>query len=317
MAPSITLDTTPDMDMTTNTTRTLLLAPPSISSHPSALDAIFQAHDRSATDIQMLDRLALGLVSLPASTYDLILILTDASGSTTESDGLLDRGVLGRLVAALKTGGRLQSQNGGNIAAGVVTEGILAGLVQEPPTGAGLAKPAASSGAVKLSFGGRKKAQKADAAAVPANATEAANKDSIAATGSANGTAAGGTKRPMGVGFVDFSDDFGYNDGDEYIPSKAELMDDDDMIDPDSLLTEEDRLRPVNIRTFNPYPFPPFLSTSSRKAIANHDVLQPKHANQTPSAAARAKTAAAGCARNSRPKTRPRAPRPTGICRAP
>ncbi|GAB7341997.1 hypothetical protein MBLNU457_g0291t1 [Dothideomycetes sp. NU457] len=242
MAPSLSLDTTSDMDLTPNQTRTLLLAPPSISSHPSALDAIFQSHDRSATDIQMLDRLALGLVSLPASTYDLILILTDASGSTTESDGLLDRGVLSRLVSALKTGGRLQAQNGG-IAQGVITEGILAGLVQES-SGAGLSKPTASTGAVKLSFGNRKK--KADAAAVPLNATEAANKESIAATGTANGAAAG-TKRPLGVGFVDFSDDFGYNDGEEYIPSKAELMDDDDIIDPDSLLTEEDRLRPVNI----------------------------------------------------------------------
>lgn len=246
MAPSITLDTTSDMDLTPNPTRTLLLAPPSISSHPAALDAIFQAHDRSSTDIQMLDRLALGLVSLPASTYDLILILTDANGSTTESDGLLDRGVLSRLVTALKVGGKLQAQNGG-IAQAVVTEGILAGLVVQESSGTGLVKPAPSSGAVKLSFG-KKKAQKADAAAVPLNATEAANKESIAATGTA-----AGTKRPVGVGFVDFSDDFGYNDGEEYIPSKAELMEDDDMIDPDSLLTEEDRLRPVNIRTSVPF----------------------------------------------------------------
>jgi len=275
MAPSVTLDTTSDMDMTTSTTRTLLLAPPSISSHPAALDSIFLAHDRSQTDIQMLDRLALGLVSLPQSTYDLILILTDASGNTTESSDLLDRNVLGRLVESLKTNGKLQSQDS-SIGQKVTTEGILAGLVQEP-SGTGLQKPAPSSGAVKLSFG-KKKNAKADAAAVPANPTEAANKESQSLAG---------VKRPMGVGFVDFSDDFGYNDGEEYIPSKAELMD-DDMIDPDTLLTEEDRLRPVNIRKCFP-----FLQWDvvDRNILA--DEYQPRRVNPTASADERVKTAPA------------------------
>jgi hypothetical protein len=47
--------------------------------------------------------------------------------------------------------------------------------------------------------------------------------------------------KPAGVGFVDFSDDF----GDPMITGEDE---DDELIDEDTLLTEEDMKRPVNIR---------------------------------------------------------------------
>jgi len=47
--------------------------------------------------------------------------------------------------------------------------------------------------------------------------------------------------KPTGVGFVDFSDDFGE-------PLIKGEDDDDELIDEDTLLTEEDLRRPVNIR---------------------------------------------------------------------
>lgn len=191
----------------------------------------------------MLDRLALGLVSLPPSTYDLILLLTDANGTRSESSKLIDRNTLGRLASALKPGARLRSQDGtfATQPGQERTEAILAGLSVDE--GDGVVKPAAVEGTVKLSFG-----KKSNAAAVPANKVEAENK----------GVSQQGTKRtlveepkaPAGVGFVDFSDDFGdemEEDDDMYIPSKEELLE-GDMIDPDSLLTEEDRLKPVIIR---------------------------------------------------------------------
>ncbi|KAK1812080.1 electron carrier [Friedmanniomyces endolithicus] len=264
MAPSVTLDTTPDFSMpasTTNTTpRTLLLAPPSISSHPSALAHVASNHDRNATDIQMLDRLALGLVNLPAATYDVILLLTDVDGSRRESSRLLDRNVMGQLVAAMKVGGRLRAQGGGfgSMAGGAEhTEAILAGLV-EGNGDDGMVKPDDLAGAqtVKLSFGGKKKAS-----AVPLNGVEATpvgkRKSEDISTGNGSLANANGASvvqvTPAGVGFVDSNDDFdgGFDDGSGYdddehmeIPDDAEL-DRAERINPDSLLSEEDRQRPI------------------------------------------------------------------------
>ena len=267
MAPSVTLDNTPDFAMpssTTNTTpRTLLLAPPSISSHPSALAHGASNHDRNAPDIQMLDRLALGLVNLPAATYDVILLLTDVDGSRRESSRLLDRNVMSQLVAAMKVGGRLRAQDGGfgGAAAGAEhTEAILAGLVQGKE-GDGMLKPDSLAGAqtVKLTFGGKKKAS-----AVPLNEVEAApmgkRKSEDISTGNGSLASVNGAGvvqvTPAGVGFVDSNDDFdgGFDDGSGYdddedmeIPDDAEL-DRAERINPDSLLSEEDRLRPIIVR---------------------------------------------------------------------
>src|SRR5437762_4457142 len=101
MAPAVVLDATSDFtQQSTSALRTLLLSPPSISSHPEVLSAVVTNYDRSVTDLQMLDRLSLGLVTLPEATFDLVLILTDADGSRTESLKLLTRDIFAKITRA-------------------------------------------------------------------------------------------------------------------------------------------------------------------------------------------------------------------------
>jgi len=190
----------------------------------------------------MLDRLELGLVSLPSQTYDVVMVLTDADGARSTN---LDRAVVEKLVASLKVDGRLTAQNG-SLGPQEITEGVLSGLVADG-NGA-LRKPqAAAEQTVKLSFG--RKNKKADAAAVPANATEAINTAKRKSVDISTGGAGPVKATPAGVGFVELGDEFG-NDYDEdedmEIPSNEEL-ERAERIDPDSLLTEEDRLKPLNI----------------------------------------------------------------------
>ncbi|KAG2165034.1 hypothetical protein VTO58DRAFT_108039 [Aureobasidium pullulans] len=241
MAPGITIDNTSDFSFAPPSAksqdRTLLLAPPSIASHPDALNSIVEAHDRNATDIQMLDRLALGLVSLPASTYDLVLLLTNVDGSREP----LNRAIIEKLVPSLKDGGKLKSQDGqfGTSASTEQTEAILAGLVQD--VSGGMSKPAqAAAQTVTLSFGKKKKA---NASAVPLNNIEAINKTIIETPQPAAPSA------PAGVGF-DMGDDLDvefYDEDEEMeLPSKEELLA-GSSIDPNTLLSEEDRKRPINI----------------------------------------------------------------------
>lgn len=138
MAPSfVTIDTTADFDMSAaapkmngSTHRTLLLAPPSIATQEEKLRDLFTTFDRSTTDLQMLDRVSAGLVSLPSDTYDLVLILTDTDG-TRRSEVLqfMTRNVYSALVPSMKAGGKLQTQDS-NIDASLVMEAVLAGLVK-------------------------------------------------------------------------------------------------------------------------------------------------------------------------------------------
>lgn len=246
MAPTFTIDESDDFDFTpkaapaSNGTspRTLLLAPPSIAAHPELLNRVVEAHDRSYTDIQMLDRLALGLVALPAATYEVILLLTDADGSRTESQKLVDRSIMGKLFEALKANGKLKSQDGrlGLVDGSEKTEGILAGLVIG---GDGFRKPDSGGGVVKLSFGRKKKAE------TSAVGTGAANADgsvplSFGKRKNVEIQTPQQPVQPSGVGFVDFSDDL-----DELVTG-----DDDDLIDEDDLLNADDLANPITQRKF-------------------------------------------------------------------
>jgi anamorsin len=253
MAPSVVIDNDSDFTpMEASTTsasfqaRTLLLAPPSISSHEENLRNVLALHDRSTTDLQMLDRLAAGLVALPDSTYDLILILTDADGTRTESSQLLGRGVFGRIARALKAGGKLQTQDGSfgqDIAEQECQEGILAGLVVDIN---GMIKPDyGASDTVPLRLRRKEMNGAVSNAGLPVAAQAVqlnGKRKSVGIT----------PNKPAGVGFVDFSDDFG-----DPIITGEEEEDDDDLIDEDTLLTEEDLRRPVNIRKLSiSYGFP-------------------------------------------------------------
>ncbi|KAH8670834.1 cytokine-induced anti-apoptosis inhibitor 1, Fe-S biogenesis-domain-containing protein [Xylariales sp. PMI_506] len=237
MAPSVlTIDNTDDFVFpiaksvpksgAAATARTLLLAPPSIASHEEKLREVLASHDRSVTDLQMLDRLSAGFVSLPEATYDLILVLTDADGTRSESTNLLSRDVLAKIVPSLKVNGRLQAQDGslGQNSGGVdAKEAILAGLVG---TSDGFTKLEEEEVAVplKLSFGKKRSAP----GAAPAQQNNGGSVALNAAPPAAKVT-------PAGVGFVDLSDDL------------DDMDDDDELIDEDTLLTQDDLNRPLEI----------------------------------------------------------------------
>ncbi|CAK7200973.1 electron carrier [Sporothrix eucalyptigena] len=127
--------TTPTLSTPSASTRTLILAPPSIAAHEEKLHALFApgAYDRAAADLQMLDRLAAGFVPLTANTYDAVLILTDADGAQRdEALGLLStRQVFAALVPAMKNKARLQFQDGARLEGAGAREAILAGLVEK------------------------------------------------------------------------------------------------------------------------------------------------------------------------------------------
>lgn len=110
--------------------RMLLLSPPSLAARPERLDAILSTHHQYATDLQMLDRLAAGLVSLPDSTYDMVLLLT-ADDSKTDSIPLMGRGVIQSVARTLRPGGKLTYDGGAFVSSGHPdsTEFILAGLM--------------------------------------------------------------------------------------------------------------------------------------------------------------------------------------------
>lgn len=208
--------------------RTLLLAGPSIAAHPEVLDKVYEIHDRSSTDLQMLDRLAAGLVQLPASTYDVVLLLTDADGTTRESHKLLDRDVMNKVVNALKAGGLLKSQDGvfGATGGAEKTEAILAGLIDGAD---GMMKPQEVE-SVSIPLKLRKKTN-------GANGTNGTTNGDGSVSLNLNGKREQAPSvQPLGVGFVDFSDDL-----------DAEIItgEDDDLIDEDDLITEEDMARPI------------------------------------------------------------------------
>ncbi|KAL8841040.1 MAG: hypothetical protein Q9170_001065 [Blastenia crenularia] len=232
MAPSVVLNdslnfnSTPSKSKTSDTPpRTLLLSPPSLSSHPEKLDSIIAAHDRNATDIQMLDRLSLCLVSLPDSTYDIILILLDADNTRTESAKLLGSSVLSAIVRSLKPGGQLGSQDEklATTETSERREAIFAGLIID---GSKMVKPnyqAADSVPLRL----RKKKEEVGAAAT--TSAVGTGVGSLNLTGKRkNGRA--NDHAPAGVGFVLPGDDLDGNDGGE----------DDELIDEDDLLSDDD-----------------------------------------------------------------------------
>lgn len=152
----VTLDMADDLaPASTIQKRNLLLAPPSIAAHEEKLRAIFTTYDRSVTDLQMLDRLSAGYVTLPSSTYDLVLVLSDPDGARrAEALQLLNRDVYNTLVPSMKPGGKFQLEDGGKLDATEASEAILAGLIEKD---GGFEKMVFEEASVPLRLGGRKK----------------------------------------------------------------------------------------------------------------------------------------------------------------
>lgn len=238
MAPSLIFDMSSDHPSSTTgpnqpalKLRTLLLSPPSLASHPEKLNNVYEAHDRDVTDIQMLDRLSLSLVALPASTYDTMIILSDADNTRSESRQLINRNVLARLVEALKSGGTLRSQDNTYPEPAEHQEAILAGLV---PSSEGFRKPDYdTSQALPLRFG------KTKVNGGPTSTTTPAGTGVVSLN--LNGKRINGpqvTTKPAGVGFVGFGDD-------SDAPAEAEDDSDDELIDESTLIEPSDYIRPV------------------------------------------------------------------------
>ncbi|KAJ5983357.1 hypothetical protein N7481_005456 [Penicillium waksmanii] len=197
MAPSfVTIDTgDSDFDMAP--------APRSPLYHPP----------RATTDLQMLDRLSAGFVTLPTNTYDLVLVVTDSDGSRrAEALKLLTRDVYTALVPAMKAGAQLQAQDKA-LDASEAMEAILAGLMQ---TGNGFEKPNLEQAtAIPLKFGLNRKKKTTTPAPAPAPAP------------------------PAGLAVTGFTaNDINGNNHDRD-------DDDDELINEDSLIDEEDFTRPI------------------------------------------------------------------------
>lgn len=245
MSPSIiTIDNTPDFDFAAdfapptnngglvNSKKTLLLAPPSVAAQGTAALPDF---DRATSDLQMLDRLSAGLVTLPAETYDLVLLLTDADGARhAEATGLLSREVFASLVPAMKSGALLKTQDN-KFGPAEAREAVLAGLVEKD---GGFEKVEEEEVVVPLRFGKKKTTEQNGNGEVHSSAGPAVDKVTIDVAGKPRDLdmVPPAVKPVAGVGF-DFGDDLD--------------DDDDDLIDEDELMTEADMNRPVQMRTFS------------------------------------------------------------------
>ena len=203
--------------------RTLLLSPPSLASHPETLNHVLAGVDRNVTDLQMLDRLGMGLVTLPDAGYDTVVVLDDSNTAGAGQSGLLGREVAGRIFRALKPGGRLKGQSetfASKAGSEDRREAILAGLVVD---GQGqIVKPdAETTKSVPLRLGKKLSQAGSTPAASTVLPTDTRKRKSDAAD----------SQLPAGVGFVNGTDDLG--------------DDDDELIDEDTLLDEEDLARPI------------------------------------------------------------------------
>ena len=216
-------------------TQALLLSPPSLSSYPEKLKYIINSkHDDEKVDLQMFDRLALGVVSLPSSNYDMILLLADAEGSHRESSALADKVVMEKIMQSLKPGGRLSSQptSDGFGDSLYQTEAILAGLISDG--NGGFIKPEFGEQHVVRLRPGKKKQGKYQTG----NGETGSGQPIDPSANNYNGLNPRKAKLP---GKIDFTDDFSATLGTSDVVNHSG----DDLIDEDDLLGKDDLDRPI------------------------------------------------------------------------
>ena len=233
--------------------RTLIVAPPSVSSKQDVLEAVFENHDRATTDLQMLDRLAAGMINLPTETYDLVLLLSEPEGKEGQTAQFVKKDVMLKLMQSMRAGARIRRLNG---TFGTVTtertEALLAGLLDDS-TGGMMRPTFAATNAVPLQFAGGKKkvvmmkdVGDGDTDSATAVTNSNGKRDMVSSVATVTATPAETEHGKInGVGFVDFSDD---------LESELITGENDELIDEDSLLTEADLARPV-IQRKSPFNF--------------------------------------------------------------
>lgn len=213
--PAVLVDTSSSdfsLPAPTPTGKTLLLCPPSISSTPALLESALSTLPRDSTDVQMLDRLALGLVSLPATTYTSVLLLSPPTTAATPEP---TAPILEKVFASMAPGAKWRSQNNAPVSADKLALLMAGFLVADDGS---LVKPDTRSVPLKL----RRKAD--GPAAVPKPVAAAPVVVAV-------------PPAPSGVGFIDFGDD---------------LDDDDELIDEATLLDGDDLAAPIQQRKLPP-----------------------------------------------------------------
>ncbi|KAF8472157.1 cytokine-induced anti-apoptosis inhibitor 1, Fe-S biogenesis-domain-containing protein [Kalaharituber pfeilii] len=214
------------MTDTTATPRTLLLSPPSLSSHPTHLSTLLTTtYPKSTTDIQMLDRLAIpDLVSLPSSTYNQAVILSDPRPGFKKT--VVPPEVLEKVFKALVVGGELVAEDaewgkeGSKERVDVLVGGFM---VQEGGEGQEgkkrvFTRPKEAEGGKLAIFPLRRR--KAETNGEEKKAEEQKKK--------AEEEKKEKEETPNGVGFVDWGDDL--DDDDDELIDENELVDDLDEL---------------------------------------------------------------------------------------
>ncbi|KAI5818375.1 cytokine-induced anti-apoptosis inhibitor 1, Fe-S biogenesis-domain-containing protein [Pyronema omphalodes] len=120
--------------------RTLILCPPSISSTPEVLETALSSNNipRENADIHMLDRLSLGLVSLPDNLYNTVLLLTSEP---------VEAALLPKILASMTPGGSWRNAGADKLA--LLTAGFL---VEDTAEGTTAKRPEFVEKSVKLNF---------------------------------------------------------------------------------------------------------------------------------------------------------------------
>jgi Fe-S cluster assembly protein DRE2 N-terminus len=124
-------------DMSTSTQtfpeeiHTLVVTPSSISNRPDILQAVVEPLLPRPCDVQMLDRIACNVVSLPLNHYSQVILATDTTerlpGEMDVDYAELETG-LPQILAAMRSGGRLRIGRGSTE---ITKEAILAGFLVE------------------------------------------------------------------------------------------------------------------------------------------------------------------------------------------